>query len=140
MNVTGLNAIVSGRTGFVRSDKAAVRCTFATSLAYYIVKLNYGTFGTYQPDNFVLIDGNHAIYHHQIQIWDRHYKQFYNWAHGKHFLKFNLEDRGIIPVTNYFNETTFIIHTTGNSEVNIELISTKWKLYDEERSSGLGFS
>ena len=129
---------ISGRTGYLRTNKARTRCTFATSLPHYIVTIGQGS-SDYQQDNFVLIDGKQSEYHYESQIWNKNFEHFYDWTHNWTYygeLVNYIKNRQINPVTHSSNETTFIIHTNLNSDVNIELISTKWKLYDEARSSG----
>ena len=138
MNDSDISAMASGRTGYLRTNKDRTRCTFATSLPNYIVTIDKGS-TIYQPDDFVLIDGNHAKHHYESQIWDKNFEHFYDWT--KNWTYYNklvsyIKNRPINPVTHYSNETTFIIHTNLNSDVNIELIPTKWKLYDEARYSG----
>jgi len=136
MNDSDISAMVSGRTGYLRTNKARTRCSFATSLPHYIVTIDKGS-TIYQPDNFVLIDGKYVRRHYESQIWDKNFEHFYDWTHNWTYGELlDIKNRPINPITHYSNETTFIIHTNLNSDVNIELISTKWKLYDDARSSG----
>ena len=81
MNDSDLSAMVSGRTGYLRTNKARTRCTFSTSLPHYIVTIDKGS-TIYQPDNFVLIDGRHEKYHYESQIWDKNIEHFYDWTHN----------------------------------------------------------